>query len=99
MTRLELRDWWTEKLHDFDLATHSFAAFCRARELKYQSALNWKRKLGIAGGETGNLEFTEISFADRDDDFILRRNGWEILVPAHFEAQTLRRILAIFEEA
>ena len=99
MTRLELRECWTEKLQDFDPKTNSFAAFCRARELKYQSALNWKRKLAIAGGETENLEFAEISFAGENGDFILRRNGWEILVPTHFDDQTLRRILTIFEEA
>jgi len=101
MTRVELRKWWMGKLQNFDSNSDSFAAFCRTHGLKYQTALSWKCKLNLSVDETEKLEFAEINFANGngDGDFILRRRGWEILIPAHFEAQTLRRLLAVFEEA
>jgi len=99
MTRLELRECWAAKLHGFDPAAESFAAFCRTHELHYPNALAWRRKLHI-GNSPEKLDFVEIAFPSSDSvDFILRRNGWEILIPGRFEDQTLRRILAIFEGA
>lgn len=97
--RLELREQWAEKLHDFAPGTESFASFCRTRGLNYQNASNWRRKLGI-GDFVGEVDFAEVSFpAPGGGDFILRRSGWEILVPALFSEQTLRRILAALGEA
>lgn len=97
MTRFELRECWAEKLHGFDPSKESFAAFCRGRELNYQNALNWKRKLNV-GNSIPMLDFSEVTFpATNGSDFILRRRNWEILVPATFDDQTLHRILAVFE--
>ena len=99
MKRFELWDLWAGRLAGFEPERESLASFCRAHDLNYQSALKWKRKLNPQGS-ADKLDFVQVPFPMAPGgDFILRRNGWEILIPSSFADQMLARILAVLKEA
>lgn len=99
MRHSELKQIWQEKLADYDPIKESFANFCRTRELKYTQALRWRKKIFPPSNAESRIEFTEIPFpTEAGEDYILRRSGWEILVPRVFDECILRKLLTILQE-
>lgn len=99
MRHSELKQIWQEKLAEYDPIKESFANFCRTRELKYAQALRWRKKIFSPSDTEARIEFTEMPFpTEGTGDYILRRAGWEILVPHVFDECILRKLLTILKE-
>jgi transposase-like protein len=99
----EREEYWRGVIRDQEASGLSISEFCRQREVSVGSFFRWRRKLGQReqGGSEGKFVSIELApppahAGQANFEVVLPR--CRIIVPAGFDADSLRELLGVLED-
>jgi transposase-like protein len=108
-TRRNLERWqsWRDVIRRQEESGLSVAAFCREEQVPPASFFAWRKKLAEADQDENASRQAQVQFVPIElspctpsaSNFeIVGPTGYRVLVPAQFEAESLREILCVLQE-
>jgi transposase-like protein len=100
----EREQYWRGVVRDQPASGLSISEFCRQREVSAASFFRWRRKLGQRQQEDSAAKFVSIELAPppahagQPSFEVVLPDRCRIIVPARFDADSLRELLGVLED-
>ena len=96
-------EYWRGAIRDQQASGLSIVEFCRRREVSAASFHRWRRKLGRRRREDSTAKFVSIELpppvrAGQASFEVVLPDRRRIVVPARFDADSLRQLLSVLED-
>lgn len=98
--RRQIKEKWIAQLEDWKKSGLNGAAWCRARGVKYDRFIHWRKRLSKRTGQHLSAEsFVELAEISYSSGIEIVLNGISIRLSKNFDSIALHRCLRALKEA